>query len=572
MTIRNAARSPPRHRSVGPWLTASFKPVAYGVRSRAFIAMVCVAILPPLIVLPFELHQVEQQLSTHTRKDLLQVAQTQQRRINAALSGLEDQMALIASRTQMRIQLDGYNRRPEPEAVRFIDQVIADALARSDEIERLWVFGDRGQPVAGADPEQIPARPFDSPGSGSAHRFDMKLHWTDGDQAAFWARSSLVFDGLAIGTLVARIAPHSVTDLLADFPHPELIGESYIILDCACADGRYAVLSSQSRISSNVVDYVGGKDVLERLLAIPDGQLTTIDAPDGELTTIAYPLDFGIGRVYFKSRTRLISAVYSELLRSIALSLALATMLAVVISWWLAERIALPVRTMSGLLREFRPTQPLPPIDTRGWPTELKRLSAALNASAELIRGRTVALHSEIRRRRTAQRELSDLANTDDLTGLANRRHFMVKLREAAEPPSETSAAAGPCDLIYLDLDGFKPVNDRFGHDAGDAVLCTVAERIRYLVRDQDLAARLGGDEFAVLLLGIEQAEDSRAIAERIVASIEKPMRIGQETLTVGCSLGHVRLTENMDAETALRRADREMYRHKLARQGGGSV
>lgn len=159
--------------------------------------------------------------------------------------------------------------------------------------------------------------------------------------------------------------------------------------------------------------------------------------------------------------------------------------------------------------------------------------------------------------------ELERIAATDALSGLPNRSAFFEALRREL---IEGQVAA----LLYLDLDRFKPVNDRFGHAVGDQVLHIVADRLRRAVRTGDLVARLGGDEFAVAVIG-DSESDVHSIVETVRSAIQRPMRVGTVTTSVGVSIGIARARgENADA--LVDAADRHMYEDKIARSAKGNV
>ncbi len=159
----------------------------------------------------------------------------------------------------------------------------------------------------------------------------------------------------------------------------------------------------------------------------------------------------------------------------------------------------------------------------------------------------------------TAHRRLGDLehlAHHDPLTGLANRARFTGVVASAV-------AAGRASAVLYVDLDGFKAVNDVHGHDAGDRLLVVVAQRLRAAVRAGDLVARLGGDEFAVLLCDRDGAPGALAAAQRIEAGLRAPVVLGEADVAVTASVG-VRLVEpGHDPSELLRAADAAMYRAK---------
>ena len=172
----------------------------------------------------------------------------------------------------------------------------------------------------------------------------------------------------------------------------------------------------------------------------------------------------------------------------------------------------------------------------------------------------------DVTARRTAQRELERMAFTDYLTALPNRARFVVALGEARL----RAAAEEPSCVLLVDLDGFKLVNDVAGHDAGDHLLCQVADQLRNGAREQDLVARLGGDEFAVLVRG--DVDEATALAERLVAALDRPFRVpGPEGMTAGQqfavsgSIGLAPLEAAEEPSATVRRADLALRAAKAA-------
>jgi diguanylate cyclase (GGDEF)-like protein len=158
-------------------------------------------------------------------------------------------------------------------------------------------------------------------------------------------------------------------------------------------------------------------------------------------------------------------------------------------------------------------------------------------------------------------------AATDPLTGLANRAWFTRMLDERLLPERAPSSRAA---VLFLDLDGFKDVNDQRGHPAGDQLLTEVGRRITHSVRDHDLVARHGGDEFVVLLENIETPAVAHTVAARVVDAISAPFEVDGSTVTLGVSIGVAYYPEHgMSGSELLKRADHAMYRAKG--QGGRS-
>jgi len=167
--------------------------------------------------------------------------------------------------------------------------------------------------------------------------------------------------------------------------------------------------------------------------------------------------------------------------------------------------------------------------------------------------------------------QISHLAMTDPVTQLANRRlitdHLGNMIASCVRHRDHVA-------VLLIDLDGFKNVNDRYGHEAGDAVLVEIAKRLKSIVRSEDVVGRLGGDEFIILLqhLGAEETtarESLLRLAEKLISMVNVPFAYNNKTIQVGASIG-IRLLgfEQLDSETAIAEADRAMYRAKAAGRG----
>ncbi|MEV4334665.1 sensor domain-containing diguanylate cyclase [Streptomyces sp. NPDC049597] len=170
----------------------------------------------------------------------------------------------------------------------------------------------------------------------------------------------------------------------------------------------------------------------------------------------------------------------------------------------------------------------------------------------------------DVTERVALQAQLEHLAFHDVLTGLPNRALFADRVEHALR---KRTADATPPAVLFLDLDGFKAVNDSAGHAAGDALLVQAARRLQGCVRAADTVARLGGDEFAVLLEGRAGACPSRAgeVAERILSALMKPYRIGSTDAVVSASIGIAVATPGITPEELLHNADLVMYEAKAA-------
>src|SRR4051794_299683 len=163
----------------------------------------------------------------------------------------------------------------------------------------------------------------------------------------------------------------------------------------------------------------------------------------------------------------------------------------------------------------------------------------------------------DVTRERLAEAHWRRKAQTDPLTGLANRAAF----EEAIAQHVDLRSGLG-CGLLFCDLDGFKAVNDTHGHAAGDRLLVEISGRLAATVRSGDIVARFGGDEFAILLPAVGLIE-MRALATRLERMVRRPVRLDAENVTVGISIGLSVASPGDDPTAALREADERMYEVK---------
>jgi len=182
----------------------------------------------------------------------------------------------------------------------------------------------------------------------------------------------------------------------------------------------------------------------------------------------------------------------------------------------------------------------------------------------DVIGGVVVNLH-DVTDRREMEDELRKQAFHDSLTGLANRALFRDRVGHVLGSRGRTGVDPA---VVFIDLDDFKYVNDTLGHDAGDQLLRTVAERLQAVVRTGDTVARLGGDEFAVLLESEDGAGHASGLADRVLEALRAPIAIAGRSLVVSCSIGIARANEHSDTSALLRHADMAMYEAKFGGKG----
>jgi len=180
--------------------------------------------------------------------------------------------------------------------------------------------------------------------------------------------------------------------------------------------------------------------------------------------------------------------------------------------------------------------------------------------------GAALESHRMILQLNTARERARHLATHDQLTGLANRALFHDRLSQAVAAARRSRQKIA---VLFVDLDGFKSINDTLGHAVGDGLLRGIARRITSCLRETDTAARLGGDEFAILLTNLGTELDASMVARKLLATLGEPLQFRQQSTTIRCSVGIASFPRDaQDAEALLKRSDTAMYH---AKQRGGN-
>lgn len=177
------------------------------------------------------------------------------------------------------------------------------------------------------------------------------------------------------------------------------------------------------------------------------------------------------------------------------------------------------------------------------------------------LKGTNAKLQAEINERKRAEKIIKNLAYHDSLTGLPNRTLFQEKVEEELLRIEKVPAKFA---VFFLDLNKFKAINDTYGHEVGDKILCEVAQRLKRVMRNRDIVSRLGGDEFTILATDIESHDDAVCIARKILVTLTPPMLVNGYELSVGASVGiSVCPDDGKDLQNLLKKADTAMYKMK---------
>jgi len=174
-----------------------------------------------------------------------------------------------------------------------------------------------------------------------------------------------------------------------------------------------------------------------------------------------------------------------------------------------------------------------------------------------------VSIFTDISRQKDIEQKLSHLAHHDQLTGLPNRTLFTDRLEHALAHAAREKHKVG---LMFIDIDGFKAVNDEYGHDVGDALLCEIANMFNDQIRDADTVARVGGDEFVIILENLYKVKDIIQVAEKVLSSFNTPTMAAGIACHVGCSIGiAIAPDDSHDVDDLVKKADTAMYLAKTS-------
>lgn len=337
---------------------------------------------------------------------------------------------------------------------------------------------------------------------------------------------------VSVGSWVGRV--------LLRTPHGELIHASNTVLVHRNTSNEIETVSMVVRDIPARAPYEQGRD--EAIMqAVADVATTMIGVLDSEMHFLF--LNRAFERQFNVSRTDWIGRPVSDLLEPDEYS----------------DSLPLLKEALSGQLVVHEETY------TEGDQTLVLEMQySPLECTNGRIEG-IVWIARDITDARAQEAKLRNASLTDPLTKILNRAGFDHGMNEHLE---SARAQDHPLALLCLDLDGFKPVNDKYGHPVGDALLCAVASRLRNSLRSQDLVARMGGDEFAVLLSHTFTAKHVEAVAAKVVDAISQPFLIDKRRIGVGVSVGYCIAPSDCDANLLMAQADAWLYEAKRAGRG----
>ncbi len=237
------------------------------------------------------------------------------------------------------------------------------------------------------------------------------------------------------------------------------------------------------------------------------------------------------------------------------------------IAWFLLRNFTARITLLSEVAKQITHHNyaiDLPPFNGTD---ELSQMGRAFGLMIDSIHQQMESLSYEILQRKNAESLLFHKAHHDELTQLANRALFMERLEQALH---NAKAHHTQLAVLFIDLDRFKEINDTFGHEMGDQILITIANRLQENVQRRDTIARLGGDEFTIIIEETQGMSQISAVAAKLVEALQKPIVTETQTFTITCSIGiSLYPDDGDDTQSLLRNADYAMYQAKEEGRNG---
>ncbi len=270
-----------------------------------------------------------------------------------------------------------------------------------------------------------------------------------------------------------------------------------------------------------------------------------------------------VGSLVLRESLQNLQMLLLKLISAAALLIAVAIAIAWRVLRRVQQRALAPIVELSRLAEQVSVDQDFTRRATVHWPDEVGRLSERFNQMLQRVETTQAELNLRLRQEQEAGQQFEQLAHRDALTQLPNRLYFQSALeRHMAVSCQNVELMA----LMFIDLDNFKSVNDKHGHEAGDEVLREVARRMSRVLRGNDVLCRLGGDEFGLILPTLPNDTAAEQLAVRLIAAVREPLYVGEHLMPIGATVGLAFCpTDEVDAAHLLVAADVAMYAAKRA-------
>ncbi|MEO1059995.1 MAG: EAL domain-containing protein [Actinomycetota bacterium] len=515
--------------------------------TRKLLLGVLAVLLPVAVVVTATIREATDRLEDAARSGLEESGRLEAARIDDRLDAIETSLAAISASTELRSALDS-GAGPDVLEERTVSAVL-QARSVGSGIRSLAVFEPDGtllaasEPLPSIDPALIRRAMFGTE-YGPARRVtdvDERLLVATPLDAASSERIVLVaeYDLAPFVTLVS--AHDGIGETSEAHVAQNLDGQAQFITNPRFRDDfAFSMVVSPEQESMPII----------KALDSPETMVITADDYRQEATIAAVTtIDrTGWGLVVKIDESEALAAVDS-VSRLLGSGLLVAIAGALLVAWWMVRRLRARVETVTDAALAIGAGN----LDRRIGPSgddEIGRIAEAIDQMA-------IDLSADRRRREEAEAVLNHQARHDPLTGLPNRASALGAIHAALHEYGEATT------LLFLDLDGFKTVNDRYGHDSGDQMLVTVADRLRRTVPPELSVARFGGDEFLI----VTTEDEAPSLAERVRHTLRRPIDIGVAVVETDVSIGVATASEGHTADLLIRDADLAMYQAKQDRR-----
>lgn len=519
--------------------------------------------IPLFLSIQYLITHASEQYREQTKSKLAALSLVAKKRVLAVIDRVEDNTALVASRTQMRLSLDAWSQSGEERHLQKINRILNDAKANMTRLRTIAVYGLDGKLVTSTAGPVAPAAALMRFPEGQDHIY---LH--QNGELTLTSVSPLLLDNVTIGYIKVDYSADFLLDMVYDRIGLGVTGEWLFAVRSEAGDALFAVplkydrdaaftrIVSKDRLDVPITQALMGNEIIMEYA--PD----YMEEPVLASTRYIQKLDWGIVVKVRESEVNdNVESANRYLVWLEVVIIVLASLVGVAVSFY----IALPVEKLHQNTQQIsKGNFDVEPING-GW-KEAQDLSVAFKEMANNLKDLNNNLNRKVLERTQeldeANVQLQEIAIKDPLTGLYNRRYFDERLIQEFDRAKRYGTGLV---IVMLDIDHFKDVNDTWGHSAGDDVLVKIATYLQHSIRDSDILGRVGGEEFGIIFPVLSSDSSVMAVLERMRLEVaELVCWVEDVKIQVTCSFGVAQLTEDItDAESLIKSADTALYEAK---------
>jgi diguanylate cyclase (GGDEF)-like protein len=529
------------------------------ISSKLMLTFLAVALVPMLVSGIVFYQHLKSSLTHEIFSHLFSVASIQKHRLQSSHEQNLERLSLIASRTQMRLSLQRYLDNSVIEELQKIKKIIQDAKSSIHGIVSVSVLSVKGLVLISTDKNKI--------GTNSSHNdyFIKALKINNADSLSLSDSGSLklitsgplILNKTVIGVIVIESAADTLLSMTSDYSGLGRTGETMLVK--TLADGNKINLTP---VRFNIETT---KRILPQIKRLPLSFIDETNNPISELTldyrskqVLSVTKQLGIANwslIVKIDRDEALEPI-DNLLAKVPYALFIISSLVFVTAFFISRSISRPIETLTQMATDIGNGQRniiLGSILNQA-PEEIHSLGMSIDDMSRSL------LTSELASQ-YAHEQLRKMAYYDPLTGMANRSFLLELMNDCLARAKRSDTLVVVC---LLDLDGFKPVNDKYGHEIGDKLLLKVSQQLKKQISAEDKIARLGGDEFAFLLVNFQHSDQCIETLDMILETLSHSYQVNNHLIKISGSIGvTIYPNDNGDPDSLLRHADQAMYSAK---------